>query len=273
MLRIPSYVGLPLMAAAGYGALYWYANRSVYFPYRYPEGDWQVQASLGAQDVWLESAGGVKLHAWWIACPGSKLATLFLHGNAGNITHRARHAREIAAAGSSLLLLDYRGYGKSAGHPSEAGFYADADAGYQHLLARGLKPEQIVVHGESLGTAVAVDLAARRASAGVVLEAPFTSAREVAGEVLPLIGPLVVWSYNTRAKIPRLRAPLLIIHGDRDEIIPFEMGRALFDAAATSKSFWPLPGAGHNDIVETAGPAYRERLRSFYQSITGTVEP
>ena len=82
-----------------------------------------------------------------------------------------------------------------------------------------------------------------------------------------------MWSYNTRAKIPRVRAPLLIIHGDRDEIIPFEMGRALFDAAAASKSFWPVAGAGHNDIVETAGPAYRERLRSFNHSITGSVEP
>jgi hypothetical protein len=261
------------MAAAGYGALYWFANRSVYFPYRYPEGDWQAQASIGAQDVWLESADRVKLHAWWIPCPGSKLATLFLHGNAGNITHRAAHAREIVAAGSSLLLLDYRGYGKSAGHPSEAGLYADADAGYQHLLARGHQPGQIVVHGESLGSAVAVDLAARRASAGVVLEAPFTSAREVAGKVLPLLGPLVVWSYNTRAKIPRVRAPLLIIHGDRDEIIPFQMGRTLFEAAATSKGFWPVPGAGHNDIVETAGSAYRARLGWFYNSITGSVKP
>ena len=267
MPRIPNYLGLPLLAVAGYGALCWWANRSVYFPYQYPEGDWQAQASLGAQDVWLESADRVKLHAWWMACPGSKLATLFLHGNAGNITHRAAHAREIVAAGSSLLLVDYRGYGKSAGHPSEAGLYADADAGYQHLLARGYKSEHIVLHGESLGTAVAVDLAARRSSAGLVLEAPFTSARDVAGKVLPLIGPLVVWSYNTRAKIPRVRAPLLIIHGDRDEIIPIEMGRALFDAANTPKYFWPVAGAGHNDIVETAGPAYRERLRSFYDAV------
>jgi hypothetical protein len=269
MPRIPNYLGVPLLAAVGYGALYWFANRSVYFPYRYPEGDWRSQAAMGAQDVWLESAGRVKLHAWWIARPGSKLATLFLHGNAGNITHRAAHAREIVAAGSSLLLLDYRGYGKSAGRPSEAGLYADADAGYQHLLARGYKSERIVLHGESLGAAVVVDLASRRSSAGVVLEAPFTSARDVAGKILPLIGPLVVWSYDSRAKIGRVRAPLLIMHGGRDEIIPIEMGRALFNAANTSKSFWPVAGAGHNDIVETAGPAYRERLRSFYHTIGG----
>jgi uncharacterized protein len=264
MVRVSNYVGLPLAAIAGYGALYWFANRSIYFPYQYPQGDWHAQAAIGAVDVWLETADRVKLHAWWMTCPGSKLVTLFLHGNAGNITHRAAHARAILAAGSSLLLVDYRGYGKSQGSPNEAGLYADAVAAYKHLASRGYKAEQIIVHGESLGTAVAVDLASRRPTAGVVLEAPFTSARDVAAKVLPLIGPLVVWSYNTRAKIQRVRAPLLVIHGDHDDIIPFEMGRALYTAAATPKSFWPVAGAGHNDIVETAGPAYRERLRAFY---------
>jgi hypothetical protein len=267
MARIPNYLGLPLIAAVGYGALYWFANRAVYFPFSYPQGEWYMQAALNAEDVWLETADRVKLHAWWIGCPGSSLATLFLHGNAGNITHRGTHAREIVAAGSSLLLVDYRGYGKSAGRPGETGLYADAEAGYAHLLSRGYRPGQVVIHGESLGTAVAVDLAARRAAGGVVLEAPFTSARDVAATMLPLIGPMVIWSYNTRSKIHRVRAPLLIMHGDRDEIIPFEMGRALYEAAAGTKSFWPVAGAGHNDIVETAGAAYRERLSAFYKSI------
>lgn len=272
-MRIPNYLGLPLIAAAGYGALYWYASRSIYFPYRYPQGEWHLQAALKAEDVFIESADRVMLHAWWIPSAGSKLATLFLHGNAGNITHRGPHALEIVAAGSSVLLMDYRGYGKSAGRPTEAGLYKDAEAAYAHLAARGYQPRQIVLHGESLGTAVAVDLASRRASAGIVLEAPFTSARDVAAKVLPLIGPMVVWSYNTRSKIQRVHAPLLIMHGDRDEIIPFEMGRALFAAAAAPKSFWTVSGAGHNDIVETAGPAYRQRLRAFYNSICGDPIP
>ncbi len=272
MARIPNYLGLPLIAAAGYGALYWFANRSIYFPYGYPQGEWHVQSALNAQDVWLETSDRVKLHAWWIPCPGSRLATLFLHGNAGNITHRAAHAREILGAGSSLLLVDYRGYGKSGGRPTEAGLYKDADAGYAYLIGRGCKPGQIVIHGESLGSAVAVNLASRRDSAGVVLEAPFTSARDVAAKLLPLIGPLLVWSYDSRVRIHRVRAPLLIIHGDRDGLIPLQMGRALFDAAASPKSFWTVPGAGHNDIVETASTAYRERLRAFYGSI-GARDP
>ena len=114
--------------------------------------------------MWLQAADGVKLHAWWLKAPGSRVATLFLHGNAGNVTHRAGHMLAIAEAGSSVLVIDYRGYGRSEGRPDEAGLYADAEAAYQHLLAAGYTPDRIVLHGESLGTAVAVELASRRPS-------------------------------------------------------------------------------------------------------------
>jgi fermentation-respiration switch protein FrsA (DUF1100 family) len=123
------------------------------------------------------------------------------------------------------------------------------------------------VHGESLGTAVAVDLASRRPCAAVVLEAPFTSGKDVAATVLPIIGPLVMWSFDSRKKIGHVRAPILIIHGDHDEIIPTRLGQALFAAAPEPKSIWIVPGAHHNDIVETAGASYREHLQSFYESL------
>src|SRR5690349_15528544 len=129
------------------------------------------------------TAGGI--HA-----SGRRLATLFFHGNAGNLTHRIGHMRAIPAAGSSLLIIDYRGYGKSEGRPSEQGVYRDADAAYEWLTGEGYAPRQIVAHGESLGTAVAVDLAARKPCAGVVLEMPFNSAARVAAGILPLLGPL-----------------------------------------------------------------------------------
>jgi len=264
MLRVPKYIGWPLLGAWGYGVLYFIVNRSVYFPYKYPQGLWQYQSQVNAADVWLKASDGVRLHAWWIAQPGARLATLFLHGNGGNLTHRIGHIREITAAGSSLLLLDYRGYGKSAGRPTEKGLYADAEAGYRYLADAGHK---IVIHGESLGSAVAVDLASRRSCAGLVLEAPFTSTRDMASRLLPVAGPLLIWSYNTKSKIGQVRAPLLIMHGDRDEVVPFDLGRALFEAAPEPKTFWQIPGSGHNDIVQTAGLAYRERLRSFYQSL------
>ncbi|MGC9972982.1 MAG: alpha/beta hydrolase [Bryobacteraceae bacterium] len=264
MLRIPWFVGYPLVGACGYGVLYLAANRAVYYPSRYPNGWWQVQAQVAATDVWLRASDGVRLHAWWIESPGARIATLFLHGNAGNITHRVAHIREITAAGSSVLVLDYRGYGKSEGRPTERGLYADAEAGYEYLRSLG-KP--IVAHGESLGSAVAVDLAAKRPCAGVVLEAPFPSARAVAASVLPVIGPLLIFSYNSASKIQRVHAPLLFIHGDRDSIVPLELGRALFNAAREPKAFWTVPGADHNDLVEAAGPRYRERLREFYAAL------
>jgi fermentation-respiration switch protein FrsA (DUF1100 family) len=259
VVRIPAYIGWPLVAAASYGALCFWASRAVYHPMRHPQGLWDLQSRLGAQDVWLGAADGVRIHGWWIPSPGSRLATLFLHGNAGNLTHRVGHIREITAVGSSLLIIDYRGYGKSEGRPSEQGLYADAEAGYRYLLGAGHGPKAIVVHGESLGTAVAVDLAA--------LEAPFTSAREVGSRVLPLIGSLITWGFDSKHKIPNVRAPVLIIHGTRDEVIPFDLGQTLFSAAREPKSFWAVEGSGHNNLLETARAAYRQRLSAFYASL------
>ena len=189
--------------------------------------------------------------------------TLFLHGNAGNVTHRAAAMRELAAAGNAVLIPDYRGYGRSQGWPTERGLYRDADAAYEWLIAQGWPARRIIIHGESVGTSVAADLAARRPCAGLILEAPFPSARAVAARVLPVFGPLLVWGFDTRAKIAQVRAPLLVIHGTADEVIDFTFGQQLFDAAPEPKTLWAIPGAHHNDIAATAGIEYRERLRSF----------
>lgn len=151
MARIGKILGWPLVAASGYGLLYLMANRSVYYPMKHPAGLWELREQAGASDLWVRTADGVRLHGWWIPAAGARVVTLYLHGNAGNITHRLDHIREITAAGSALLIIDYRGYGKSEGRPSERGLYADADAAYMHLIEAGFRPEQIVLHGESLG--------------------------------------------------------------------------------------------------------------------------
>ncbi len=260
-------LGWSLVAAAGGGAFWFWAQRSVYFPSRYPDGYWELGDRFGAADVWLTTRDGVRLHAWWVAPSGARIATLHLHGNGGNISHRGMHIRGLTAAGTALLLLDYRGYGKSGGWPTEKGLYADADAGYDHLIRQGFSPNRIVVYGESLGTSVAVDLAARRPAGGVILEAPFTSASDIAARVLPGIGPLVMRSFNTRAKIGRVRAPILVLHGDRDEVIPFEVGQALFAAAPEPKEFWRVIGAHHSDIPEFATPEYVERMQAFFAKL------
>src|SRR5580658_3997759 len=219
MLRVPSGIAWPVILVSAVGALYFFANRVVYFPSKYPQGFWDAAQQLHASDVWIDTRDGVRLHAWFVARDAAKWVTLFLHGNAGNITHRLPHIQEIVAAGSSILILDYRGYGRSSGRPTEKGLYIDSEAAFTHLLRMGYRPAQIILHGESLGTAVAIDLASRRPCAALILEAPFTSASDVAGTVLPILGPLLVRSYNSVPKIRRIPAPKLFIQGDHDEII------------------------------------------------------
>ena len=268
-LRIPKWLGWPLLAAWTYLVLAFFAQRAVFHPSPYPEGSWDRQTALGAEDVWLRTADGLRIHGWFFQEPAeSAQVTLYLHGNAGNITDRPGHIESIRRAGSKLLIIDYRGFGKSEGKPSEEGVYRDADAAYEYLLAQGYEAGEIILHGESLGTAVAADLAARREAAGLILEAPFTSAGDVAQRVLPLLGPLVVSGFDTKSKIALVRAPVFVIHGDQDETIDFDFGEQVFAAANEPKEFWGVPGAHHNDIIESAGAAvYEERLRRFYERL------
>ncbi len=150
-----------------FGLMAFGAHQMLYYPSKYPAGEWSLQQALGARDVSLQALDGTKLHAWWIQLPlnlprPSMVATLHLHGNGGNITHRALSARNIVSAGSPVLLLDYRGYGKSEGKPYENGLYRDAQAGFDWIVAQGYLPQRIVIHGESLGTAIATHLATKR---------------------------------------------------------------------------------------------------------------
>ncbi len=260
-------IGIAIALFVARAMLYYLANRAVYHPSKYPSGDWSTQQLVGASDVWMETSDHIKIHGWWVERAGSPLVTLFLHGNAGNITNRAPRIQEIVAAGSSILMLDYRGYGKSSGRPSAQGLYRDSEAGFIYLLGKGYRAEQIILHGESLGTAVAIDLASRRPCAALVLEAPFTSASDVAGTLVPFIGPLLVRSFNSLPKIRWIRVPMFFMQGDRDEVIPLRLGQQLFAAAQEPKMFWVIPGAGHNDILETAGADYRHRLTAFYERV------
>jgi uncharacterized protein len=268
-----TWVAWAFSAAALFWLAAWGAGRMIYYPMRYPAGDWSLQKILGAQDLSLTAPDGAKLHAWWIPAENSSIATLHLHGNAGNITHRALSARNIVAAGSGVLLLDYRGYGKSAGRPTERGLYQDAEAAYNHLLAKGYTAGRIFLHGESLGSAVAIQLAEKNPAAGLVLEAPFTSAKAVAGRVLPIIGPLLIRGYDSLTRIRRIHVPLLVIHGDQDEVIPYEFGKQLYEAANSPKSFWTIRGAMHNDLHVVAGNEFPAKLSEFYRNSDRSTQP
>jgi len=235
---------------------------------------------LQGEDVRLESGGGAssggeraieraRIHAFWLPAEGATRAILFLHGNAGNASHRLPNAAALVALGAHVLLLDYRGYGLSEGEPSEAGLYADARAALAHLVEeRGVAEQRIVVFGRSLGGAVGVDLVQDRDVAGVILESTFTSVADMAGTILPIAAPLLVRGrFDSESKIGRLRAPVLFFHGDRDDIVPIRLGRALFEAAPEPKAFESIAGAGHNDTVQVGGRPYFERIGAFLDEV------
>lgn len=218
---------------------------------------------LAHRDVHVESEDGVRLHGWYV--PGRLPVTLlWCHGNAGNISHRLENLRRLVdRLGLGVLLFDYRGYGQSEGEPSEAGVYRDARA-FRGWLARTLPPGWPVVYfGRSLGAAVAAHLAANDPPAALVLETPFTSVPALAHRTLPGAGYLVRSRYDTLAFVRRVRSPLLVLHGDRDEVVPLAHGRAVFDAAPGPKRFHLIAGARHNDTYLVGGEEYWQAWATF----------
>lgn len=257
-----------VLAAFGYMA-YSLADRLTFHPSVYPDGLWEHADSLQAKDVQLTASDAESLHAWFIASKQSPAAarTVFLHGNAGNLSHRIAHIEAITRAGSDVLIVDYRGYGKSKGSPSESGLYLDALAAYDWLAEQHDGKAPIVCHGESIGSAVATDLATRRSCAGLILEAPLSSRADVAALVMPVIGPLLARGFDTARKITAVNSPVLVIHGSNDRVIPQRLGKTVFEAASGPKEFWNLAGAGHNDILSVAGEEYVRRLSAFYRGL------
>jgi uncharacterized protein len=228
-------------------------------------GDWHP-AGLPVEDVAIRTEDGARLDAWWLAAPGAEFTFLAFHGNAGNIALRAEIYRCLARLPANVLAVEYRGYGKSEGAPSEQGLYRDAEAAYRYLVReRRIPPDQIVIYGASLGTAVAADLAARSPARAIVLEAPFPSARAVARRVYWMV-PYVGWAlrarFDTAAKIRRIRAPLLIVHCTRDRTIPFDLGMQVYRLANEPKDFLVVEGRCHEGgLLEAAG--FGQRLRSL----------
>jgi len=197
------------------------------------------------------------LHGWWVPAAGGvpRLGhVLFLHGNAGNIGDRVPHVELLAAAGFDVLAFDYGGYGRSGGRPSEAGTYRDARAAQRALLAReGVDAARVVYLGESLGGAIALELALSAPPAGLVLQSTFTSVRDMARLHYPFVPRAAVPdAYPSLRLVAGLRAPLLCLHGDRDEIVPLLYGQALFDAAPEPKRMRVLAGVAHNDVLARA---------------------
>lgn len=240
----------------------------VYFPIRQLDADPSL-AGLPFEDVWLRTEDGLRLHGWFVPREGARVTLLVLHGNAGNIGHRVAWIEMVRGASAHVLIFDYRGFGRSEGKPFEEGLYRDARAAYGWWeAARGRSGEKLVLLGESLGGAVATELATRAPVAGLIVQSSFTSARDMARTMLPLglLQPLAGVRFDSAARISNLRCPKLVIHGDRDEIVPFRLGRRLFELAAPPKEFYTVAGAGHNDLPWVGGAEYIRRIARFLDS-------
>ncbi|MBI4306536.1 MAG: alpha/beta hydrolase [Chloroflexi bacterium] len=230
----------------------------------------RTPSSLGLKyrDIWLRTRDRVRIHGWMIDDRSDRTVLLF-HGNAGNISFRLGEvALLIDRLNVNVFLLDYRGFGLSGGRPSERGTRLDAAAAVEFLLEEARVPvDRLIYFGRSLGAAVAADLAARVRPAAVILESPLPSVMRMTQAsypwLAPVVNPLFLTRYDTLSSLRRVRAPVFIAHGDEDEVIPFALGREVFDAAREPKVWYPVAGAGHNDMVVTGGAAYLDALGVF----------
>ena len=221
------------------------------------------------EDVYFTTADGVKLNGWFVRYLDAQTTLLWFHGNGGNISHRAHGARMLhEKVKANIFMIDYRGYGRSQGAVSEAGTYEDARGALKYLRARrDIDAKRIVFFGQSLGAAVAADLAGREECLAVILEAPFASIRDMAKAIYPFLplGPLIKTRYDVVEKVKLVKAPLLVVHGERDDIVPFEQGKKVFEAGAGPKEFHALHGAHHNDTFEVGGDAYFAVIKNFIE--------
>ncbi len=262
----------------GIALLAWGCRESVeraliYMPSRELYG---TPANLGLpyREIWFRAEDGVALHGWLV--PGmSPVTLLWFHGNAGNVSHRLDNIREIhRRLGIGVFIFDYRGYGRSEGTPSEAGLYRDARAARAALLKEaGVDASRIVYFGRSLGAAVAVELALAERPAAIILETPFLSVQSMANRTLPGAGFLMRTRFDSLSRIGQISAPLLVLHGDADEVVPHAEGRRLFEAAREPKAFYTIPRARHNDTYIVGGDPYWLMWKQFLAPLRGPTPP
>jgi fermentation-respiration switch protein FrsA (DUF1100 family) len=254
--RLPRVLYLVLGSAlAAYGvlvgSLYLFQRHLLYIPGsgRPVLGE---LAALGVREVNVPTAEGLSLLSWYLPPRDDRLVITYFHGNGGHIGYRAERLRWFARYGYGVLMLEYRGYGGNPGTPNETGFHADGAAALDFLANRGIPSTRVVLYGESLGSGVAVPLATQREVAGLILEAPFTSVSEVAQYHYPFMPAAgMVWDrFDSLSRIGKVRAPILILHGERDRVVPIRFGRALFEAAPEPKEFWSASEAGHETLAQ-----------------------
>ncbi len=238
------------------GLVWWYSERLIFMPHA-------PGYSAGVGKV--PTADGDSIAVVWLPNPEARYTILFSHGNAEDLGDLRPFLADLRGAGFSVLAYDYRGYGMSTRRaPTETRAYEDLAAAYAHLTGPlGVPPERVILHGRSLGGGIASHLASRRPAAGLVLESTFVSAFRV-----PVTRPLFPFDrFATAARLRDVRYPVLVIHGTRDEVVPYWHGPALLAAANAPRTHFWVEGAGHNDLASVAGPRYFQALRDFAASL------
>lgn len=252
--------------------LYFYQPRLIYFPDMGREmGSTPDRAGLKYENVFIPTADGERLTAWFVPAQGVRGTVLFLHGNAGNISHRIDWLRMLNRLGYSTLMIEYRGYGRSTGSPSEEGTYLDAQAAWDYLtVARKVEPRDIVLMGESLGGAVAAWLATQEQPRALVLVSTFTSIPDLGQQLYPYLPVrlLARFTYDTRTYLRQVRCPVFVAHSEDDEIVPFSHGESLLRAAPQPKQFLAMRG-GHNDAFIFVREDWVSALEAFLETTRG----
>jgi hypothetical protein len=277
------------MICIGLGAVViLFEDKYIYYPAKYPEGDWNIRRPLARdgqivpviEDAYFTTGDGLRLHGWYCAPQRrtgdnltpvpAEMTLLWFHGNAGNISNRLEMITALLQLPTKIFIIDYRGYGRSEGSPSEKGLYLDASAAWDYLrIERGVPAQNIMILGKSLGGAPAIELATKVHPAGLIVQSSFTSVPDIARTVIPFFpGLLLRTKMDSLAKVSRVSCPKLFIHSPADEVVPYEMGRRLYNAAAEPKQFYEVPSAPHNSTWLVGGKSYLEALRGFLQSCT-----
>jgi fermentation-respiration switch protein FrsA (DUF1100 family) len=224
--------------------------------------------ALAYEDITIQASDKTQLHGWFIPHPQAAQTVLFLHGNAGNISHRLEKIETFHHFGLNVFIFDYRGYGKSQGVPSEDGIYLDAIAAFDYLASRvDVDASRIVAYGASLGGAVAVDLATKRNLMGLILDSTLSSGRDMARRLFPFIPNFMIRiRLDSITKIKSLTIPKFFIHPQDDEVIPYALGQKLFQAAPGPKKFVTIFG-GHNDSWAVSQSVWIDSVKAFFKQL------
>ena len=242
----------------------------LYFP---EAGMDATPADLGLEygDAWLETPDGNRVHGWFVPAEAARATVIWCHGNAGNISHRLGIVQSLHGMRLSVFIFDYRGFGRSTGSPSESKTYQDAELAWSHVTGElGVSPDEVIVWGRSLGGAVAINLASRHRPRALIVESTFTSVPDLGQRLYPWLPVrwLSRFDYDAARLVGDIESPKLFSHSRQDDVVPYELGRRLFDAASEPKRFVTIRG-GHNSDYLSPSSGYLEPLSEFLAEVLG----